>query len=298
MANLLQIPAHGSLLLVDPHGLVFLAPGQDWQYKVLWQDADFDPEEARRTRQFGQGPWENLGFRRLGNNRALGSNGRKYLCYELSLGNPPGWHVVYLRDYVEVLNSLAHPTMRKAGLTFSLFMVLMGGVIALLYRSASQDLRQRKMAEQALADSEGRFRSIVEHSHDGIVIIDGNFCLVYVNQEYCRITNYSGGRAPGPGLPTVPGRREPGHGRWKITCGGGGASPPHPGTNSTWCARTEGKGGWKPIPRCFDHTLRRVANRGPNAGHNRTQAGRGSTCGKARKNTAPSLKTWKKGILS
>jgi PAS domain S-box-containing protein len=185
--KLLRNTPHGQLLLVDSHGLVFLGPVRHWQYKILWAEADPNLEDLRRSRQFGEGPWENIGFQRQGANRALGPDGRQYLCYDLPVVNAPGWSVIYLRDYSGIFNGPAQPAVRRAGLTFVLFTVLIVGLVALLYRSASQDLKRRQRAETALAESEGRFRSIVEHSHDGIIIIDGNFCFTYVNQEFCRI---------------------------------------------------------------------------------------------------------------
>ena len=190
ISKLLHNSPHGSLLLVDPHGLVFLDPGGAWQDKILWREADFDEKELRLSRQFGEGPWENLGFQRQGDNRALGPDGRKYLYYDLPLVNLPGWSLVYLRDYGEVLGGPAHPAIRRASLTFALLMLLIGGLVAVLYRSASQDLGRRKIAETAMAESEIRFRSIVEHSHDGIIILDEDFRFVYVNPEFCRIMAY------------------------------------------------------------------------------------------------------------
>ncbi len=50
---------------------------------------------------------------------------------------------------------------------------------------------ERKQVEKALRESEERFRSIVEHSHDGIVIVDDAYRLLYVNDELCRTFRYS-----------------------------------------------------------------------------------------------------------
>jgi two-component system, cell cycle sensor histidine kinase and response regulator CckA len=53
------------------------------------------------------------------------------------------------------------------------------------------DLTARKQAEEALRESEELFRSIVEHSHAGIYMIDDAFRFVYVNDLFCRITGYT-----------------------------------------------------------------------------------------------------------
>jgi PAS domain S-box-containing protein len=54
-----------------------------------------------------------------------------------------------------------------------------------------RDVTERKKADEALQESEERFRSVVKNSHDGILIVDGNFRLVYANDELCRIFGYS-----------------------------------------------------------------------------------------------------------
>lgn len=54
--------------------------------------------------------------------------------------------------------------------------------------SVVRDITDRKEAEKNLKASEERYRTIVEHSHDGIIIIDENHGLIYVNDEFRRIT--------------------------------------------------------------------------------------------------------------
>ena len=52
------------------------------------------------------------------------------------------------------------------------------------------DITERRLAGRALSQSEERFRSIVENSHEGIVIIDDSFHLEYVNDEICKMMGY------------------------------------------------------------------------------------------------------------
>ena len=50
---------------------------------------------------------------------------------------------------------------------------------------------ERLKAEEQLKESEVKYRSIVENSHDGILLIDENHRIGYANNELCKITEYS-----------------------------------------------------------------------------------------------------------
>lgn len=56
--------------------------------------------------------------------------------------------------------------------------------------TVSRDITERKRAEEALRESEERFRSAVERSLIGIAIIDDTFRYAYVNEEFCRMAGY------------------------------------------------------------------------------------------------------------
>jgi len=52
------------------------------------------------------------------------------------------------------------------------------------------DTTKRKKAENALRESEERYRAVVEHSHNGILIVGEDFKFIYVNNTLCRILGY------------------------------------------------------------------------------------------------------------
>ncbi len=57
-------------------------------------------------------------------------------------------------------------------------------------RTTMVDITERKLAEEALKESEERFRSVVEHSYEGIFIIDDAYRFVYCNDELSRLLGY------------------------------------------------------------------------------------------------------------
>jgi PAS domain S-box-containing protein len=53
------------------------------------------------------------------------------------------------------------------------------------------DVTEQKKLEEALQESEQLFRSVVDNSHDCILIIDDNFQITYANDEATRLSGYS-----------------------------------------------------------------------------------------------------------
>ncbi|KAA0002894.1 MAG: PAS domain S-box protein [Thermoplasmata archaeon] len=53
-----------------------------------------------------------------------------------------------------------------------------------------RDITEKKKMEEALKESEERYRSIVENSHAGILIVDDNFCIIYANDQLANIVGY------------------------------------------------------------------------------------------------------------
>lgn len=58
------------------------------------------------------------------------------------------------------------------------------------YQGIVLDITERKRAEEALRESEERFRSVVEYSHAGVLIVDEDYRFIYINDELCRLLGY------------------------------------------------------------------------------------------------------------
>lgn len=54
-----------------------------------------------------------------------------------------------------------------------------------------EDITERKISEEKIIESEEKFRSIVENSQSGIIIVGGDYLFNYVNAKFCEILGYS-----------------------------------------------------------------------------------------------------------
>ncbi len=58
------------------------------------------------------------------------------------------------------------------------------------FQAVARNITDRRQVEEALRESEEKFRSVVERSLVGIAIIDDVFQYTYVNEEFCNIAGY------------------------------------------------------------------------------------------------------------
>jgi PAS domain S-box-containing protein len=58
------------------------------------------------------------------------------------------------------------------------------------YIAVGIDVTEQRRMEKALQESEELFRSVVENSHDTILIVDDNFRIIYANEEAARLSGY------------------------------------------------------------------------------------------------------------
>lgn len=62
---------------------------------------------------------------------------------------------------------------------------------ARLYNQAQQEITERKRAEQALRQSEQKYRTLIESMNEGLTQVDDKGILKFVNDRFCQITGYS-----------------------------------------------------------------------------------------------------------
>ena len=80
-----------------------------------------------------------------------------------------------------------HPALGRTYRTVLYLPVLdeFGAVTGVIVNST--DITKRKLAEQALGDSEQRYRTLVEAMQEGMILVDGDERITYANPACCRI---------------------------------------------------------------------------------------------------------------
>ncbi|MDX1763919.1 MAG: PAS domain S-box protein, partial [bacterium] len=185
------ISGNEALLLTDPHGIVFISSRKDWLFHSLWQLSAKDTERIVASRQFGEGPWEWLGFTRsAGSGKVLDEKNREMGIYEETIDAFPGWKIIYLRSLPSPWAVIMSPIQHVPGALISVFFVLVVGSVLYLYRKAHLEIVHRRETEQALKESERRYRGLYLNTPAMLHSIDPAGTIVSVSDYWSDVLGY------------------------------------------------------------------------------------------------------------
>ncbi len=179
------------VFVMDPHGIVFVSSRPEW---LLHTVEKLSPQETSRlaaSRQFGSGPWKWAGLTLTDEQTAVDRKGVKYQVGQLELDNYPGWKVVQLRGPRTMAKIFADPHLKITASVIAVLAMLVGVSVGLLYWRASRDIVRRKEAEQALQNSEERYRAIFNSAPAMLHSIDTEGRLVMVSDHWLETLGYA-----------------------------------------------------------------------------------------------------------
>jgi PAS domain S-box-containing protein len=179
------------VLVTDSHGVIFISNKQDWLYHVMWEISAAETEAIAASRQFGKGPWDWTGLELVDSKYAIDSTGRRYLLHQTELDNFPGWRVSHLLEMKQITQKAFQPlALFIRPIVLTLF-ILVGLSILILYRKAIQEIQQRRVAEEALRESDKRYRTLYHNTPAMLHSIDIDGYLVSVSNYWSEVLGYT-----------------------------------------------------------------------------------------------------------
>lgn len=186
----LGLPKEDILLVTDARGIVFISNRPHWLYHSIWQ---LDPEEIEKIageRQFGKGPWRWLGLKRVDDTHVVDAEGTRFLMRQASVETFSGWKIIHLRNIKQISESVSVPLLRVVGPVVILLSVMICISVLVLYQKASREIYRRRSAEQALRQSEARYRSLYHHTPAMLHSIDTEGNILSVSDYWVEIMGY------------------------------------------------------------------------------------------------------------
>lgn len=175
-------------LMTGPHGVVFMSNNEQLLFRTLWQTSNEKRIEIAESKQFGKGPWEWAGYEKKDNNRVFDKSGNEYLMFQTGIELLPGWDIVLLYSFKEILNVFKTPFSSTLGYIIMALFILICPAVLILYRIGKSDIIKRLETEAKLQESEERFRHIFEQAATGVALTDTKTGhLIKVNKKYCDI---------------------------------------------------------------------------------------------------------------
>ncbi|MGD8258188.1 MAG: PAS domain S-box protein, partial [Desulfobacterales bacterium] len=179
------------VMVNDPHGVIFISNHKEWLYHLLWKTNENNIPLIKKSLQFGPGPWKWTGLAAKGD-YIMDRDGDEYQIHIVELEtNYPGWNVVHLRKLDAITKTVIEPLIKTTGPIVLALCVLIGISVFFLYRQASHEIHQRRLAQDALRESESRFRSLYHNTPAMLHSIDPEGRLVSVSDYWVELMGYS-----------------------------------------------------------------------------------------------------------
>jgi diguanylate cyclase (GGDEF)-like protein len=143
----------GVVVLINQYQVVFATNQPAWLLKLLWEEPPDKNIKIADTKQFGTGPFQWIGMRKINNDLAVDKTGREYLVHRYEIDLIPGWELLYLHNLKTVSDNIYTPIFLTASYTLLILGVLIVLVVFGLYRKGLEDLAYRKKLEDRLQET-------------------------------------------------------------------------------------------------------------------------------------------------
>jgi PAS domain S-box-containing protein len=178
------------LLVTDPHGIIFISNRNDWIYNSITRLSSDEIALVAASLQFGEGPWHWNGLTMINDKSAKDGHGNGYLMNRTDMEDYPGWKVIHLRSLSAISKVVSDPLLRITGPIVLALTVLIGISVFFLYGKAAEELSLRRSVENALRESEERYRSLYNNTPAMLHSVDPDGRLVSVSGYWLDVMGY------------------------------------------------------------------------------------------------------------
>lgn len=178
------------VIVTDPHGIIFISNRNDWLYNSVWELSSDEIKHIAVSRQFGTGPWPWNGLSLVDDKFAKDSHGNGYLMNRMDIKDYPGWKVIHLRDLSAISKVVSAPFLKITGPIVLALTILIGVAVFFLYGKATEEILLRKSVENALRESEERYRSLYHNTPAMLHSVDTEGRLVSVSEHWLDVMGY------------------------------------------------------------------------------------------------------------
>ncbi|MFH0941091.1 MAG: ATP-binding protein, partial [Candidatus Omnitrophota bacterium] len=159
------------IFLVSPDGVIFVSSRPDWVFRSITNLTLGQKEALRISKQFGDGPWDNVGFENMDEASGTVSFENKLFRFvHEDIADLAGWKIVFIDDKSSVAIT------RLMLISIFLIFFLLVSVVSLFFFKISLDSIQTSASEALHA-------ALVDGSPDSIELYNKEGRCVYINKH-------------------------------------------------------------------------------------------------------------------
>jgi PAS domain S-box-containing protein len=180
-----------NLLLVDPFGIIFISTIKNLKYHSIKPLKPLVSKIIKDSKQFGEGPWKQIYFQQKGNIVSIGEDKKDYLSFQSPLELFRDWQLIYLVNMDDIKDQIAVPFINIGSKAIIFISVLISLAAFVLYFMALKELKKRKYVEDALTESEKRYRFIYHRTPGLLHSINQQKELINVSDHWLTTMGYN-----------------------------------------------------------------------------------------------------------
>lgn len=164
--------AYPYVFLMSPEGVIFISSKNEWVFSCVSDLSDELKNIFKDSRQFGEGPWKNLGFtyQIYSGKKRIFIEGKPYDFTKENIEALPGWYILFIDDLSDIMEARFRIIMIFAG--SSLLLLVFSMLVFKVYQDKLDTLA-----------SESLYEALVESSPDNIMLFDKAANCVSVNKS-------------------------------------------------------------------------------------------------------------------